>query len=289
MKKINSLLRITALLVFTAVLLGIGMIVPKYLTDRKIQRLSKTNTAVDINEVKPFGIESMHIIQTLQDTLKDLEAYNSLNSNKDGYDMYVKSVGKKKINLDSVKKIMDSMSPHFNGSWEIDGTQLFVPKGRKADNCNLAIVTIKNKNDYEAWRYFDFFLEKKSGIILQTTMALIPEEGGTEYFREIWEECKSDLSEKIEMPMSDRTADDAAFDRYLQDFMAEPLNVNILNKYTAISLDQQLVFKAAAVSLSWADPAETLPPDAAENGQAEAAAKEPDELNMIFIFAIEAI
>ena len=70
MKKINSLLRITALLVFTAVLLGIGMIVPKYLTDRKIQRLSKTNTAVDINEVKPFGIESMHIIQTLQDTLK---------------------------------------------------------------------------------------------------------------------------------------------------------------------------------------------------------------------------
>lgn len=294
MKKINSLLRITALVVFTAVLLGFGMIVPKYLTDRKIHRLSGTNTAVDINEVKPFGIESIQIIQTIQNTLKDLETYNSLNSGRDGYDMYVKSVGKKKVKLDSVKKIMESLSPHLSGNWEIYETQLFVPKGRKADDCNLAIVTIQH-NYEDGQSFYDFYVEKKSGIVLQAVMIMETGEKGTEYMQELWESSKNDLAQIIGMPLSDRTAEDSVFDGYLKEYKNDLMTTNILNKYVAISLDQQLVFKTAAVSISMADPETRAEADAAaaldpaEGTPAETEVKEPEKMIITYIFAIESL
>lgn len=296
MKKIKPVLRIAALALFTAILLGLGSVVPRYLTDRKVQRLSKTDTAVDINEVKPFGIESLQIVQTIQNTRKDLETYNSINSGNDGYDMYVKAVSRKKVNLESVNSIMNSLSPHFKGNWGIDGTQLFIPKGRKADNCDLAIVTIKNKIKNEV-SYFDFFVEKKSGIVLQVVISVIPKENGTEYFKEFWEKYRNELSQKIGMPLSDRTAEDNIFDSYLQGSEyneAEfPFEKNVLNRYTAISLDQQLMLKAGAIGFYFREP-DPVPSDIVpgEDGETTASAEDGGQEDMQFltyIFAIETL
>ncbi|MBO4408073.1 MAG: hypothetical protein J5786_02220 [Clostridiales bacterium] len=293
MKKIKGLLRIVALLAFTALLLGFGALVPRYLTDSKIKRLSLTDTQVDINEVKPFGIESMQIMQTIQNTCKDLETFNSINSDKEVPDMYVKTIGEDKVNVESVKSIMDSLDPHFKGKYSIYGTLLFIPKGRTADESNLAIVTIQNKYKSNL-SYFDFYIEKKSGIVLQVIMTAYPKGEGTEYFKELWDKLKSGMSQKIGMPMSDRTAEDNIFDSYLQEYRTDLTKVEIYNKYMAISLDQQLMLKAGAISLSEVDPdVETLPDQTAaeegETGQTEAAKTGTAPRTITYIIAVESL
>lgn len=291
MKKIKGLLRIVALLLFTALLLVFGALVPRYLTDSKIKRLSLTDTQVDINEVKPFGIESMRIMQTIQNTCKDLETFNSINNDKDGPDMYVKTISEDKVNLESVREIMESLSPHFKGKNNVYGTLLFVPKGRKADDCNLAIITVQNKYKSNP-RFFDFYIEKNSGLILQAVMTVDPKGSNTKYFKEIWDQCKSSMSQKIGMPMSDRTAEDNIFDSYLQDYRTERTKVDILDKYTAISLDRQIVLKAGVVSFTEVEPVvETVAENPAESltepTPSEAPKTSAVSKSITFIFAVE--